>query len=609
MKKIINPVLTSIFFLPAFVFAQTPVNVAINFTGASADAKALLDVSAGDKGILIPRIALTASNSSAPIGSGLPASLMVYNTATAGTTPNNVIPGYYYWDGIKWVALGGGSGGLDWSLSGNAGTAGTNFIGTTDNMPFNIRVNNQKAGRISSADNLFIGYLAGSNSNAAVIDNVAIGDSALYTQSYAGAFSSQNVAIGNSALFSNNPTSASNGNKNTAAGNQSLRNNTTGKDNTAIGFRALSSNTSGSENTATGLQSLYRNTTGNANTAMGLVALSSNTTGYENVAIGNESLYANTSGGDNTAIGHGSLNSNTTGNKNTASGFNALMGNTTGFNNIAVGYQAGDNISTGANNIILGYDIDAPSPTGSNQLSIGNLIFGTGLNGTGAAISTGNIGIGTASPGAKLQIDGIPGAEAFRVNTGIANGADLSIKYGGANEIVSIGSWTNGGIQFYSSCCGYTNPADGSIKLYPRTGNIVCKGTVTASCGVLVCSDSRYKKDITQLEGSLNKIKQIKGYTYHWRAGEFPQSDFNENEQVGFIAQELERIFPQVVFTDENGFKTVDYAKITPVLVEAIKEQQKIIEELKAANTGMNQRLEKAEELLGIAVKYTQGKK
>ena len=65
---------------------------------------AALDVTSTDNGLLIPRVALTASNVASPLT--LPTiSELVYNTATAGISPNNVTPGFYYWDGAKWVRL------------------------------------------------------------------------------------------------------------------------------------------------------------------------------------------------------------------------------------------------------------------------------------------------------------------------------------------------------------------------------------------------------------------------------------------------------------------------------------------------------------------------
>jgi hypothetical protein len=85
-------------------FAQT----GIGTTTPNASAK--LDVSATDRGFLPPRVALTAANAFSPITgtSSAAAGLLVYNTATAGTAPNNVIPGYYYWNGTSWIQISGG---------------------------------------------------------------------------------------------------------------------------------------------------------------------------------------------------------------------------------------------------------------------------------------------------------------------------------------------------------------------------------------------------------------------------------------------------------------------------------------------------------------------
>lgn len=131
-------------------------NVGINSTGATPNASAGLDVDFTNKGVLIPRVSLSATNSNAPIGAGVATSLLIYNTATAGTSPNNVTPGYYYWDGTKWVAL-AGDGGKNWSLTGNAGTiAGTNFLGTTDNIHLIFKTNNTERLRILNNGNIGI---------------------------------------------------------------------------------------------------------------------------------------------------------------------------------------------------------------------------------------------------------------------------------------------------------------------------------------------------------------------------------------------------------------------------------------------------------------------
>ncbi len=106
MKKVIPFVVAALFSMQGLK-AQ---NVAINSTGAAPDASAMMDVASANSGMLIPRVALTAINAAGPVAS--PAnSLLVYNTATAGASPNNVTPGYYYWESAssKWQRLVSGS--------------------------------------------------------------------------------------------------------------------------------------------------------------------------------------------------------------------------------------------------------------------------------------------------------------------------------------------------------------------------------------------------------------------------------------------------------------------------------------------------------------------
>ncbi|MBI2443517.1 MAG: MerR family transcriptional regulator, partial [Candidatus Levybacteria bacterium] len=207
-------------------------------------------------------------------------------------------------------------------------------------------------------------------------------------------------------------------NPNTAVGYQALRANTTGSFNTANGYQSLYSNSTGSQNTALGYQSLYSNSTGNYNTALGYQSLLNNTTGANNTA--RDALVNNTTGANNTAFGYQSLRSNTTGANNTANGYDSLRSNSTGSNNVAFGYQAGyaggGTISfantTGSNNIFLGYNSGPYSATQRiNMTAIGafsvvdqanSLVLG-GPSGTFYAV---NVGIGTATPSALLDIQG-----------------------------------------------------------------------------------------------------------------------------------------------------------------------------------------------------------
>ncbi len=264
---------------------------------------------------------------------------------------------------------------------------------------------------------------------------------------------SENVAVGNNVLGL-----TTTGNYNTGIGNQALYSNGSGSLNTAIGYQSLFSNTTGGYNIGLGLYSLYANVSGSVNTAIGYNTMSSHVSGDHNIAMGYNTLSAETGGASNVVIGNFALRTTTTSNRNTVVGYGAMetltpgtdivaMGyqagggagnriiaigrgavsgatigdnnigvgygtltSASGANNLALGYQAGNNSITGSANIIIGYDVDAPVAGSSNQLTIGNLIFGTSVNGTGTSVSTGSIGIGITSAsidtGARLHVSG-----------------------------------------------------------------------------------------------------------------------------------------------------------------------------------------------------------
>lgn len=104
MRPLLSSILLAILSLgPMLLTAQ---NVGISPNGLEPHASAALDINYTDKGVLIPRVALTETNSASPV-SNPETSLLVYNTATAGTAPNNVVPGFYFWTGTAWSPLAG----------------------------------------------------------------------------------------------------------------------------------------------------------------------------------------------------------------------------------------------------------------------------------------------------------------------------------------------------------------------------------------------------------------------------------------------------------------------------------------------------------------------
>ena len=265
-----------------------------------------------------------------------------------------------------------------WSILGNSGTVnGTNFIGTTDNVPLTFRVNNERSGLISNAtaSSTFFGYQAGGTGTAT--GNSAFGHQSLFglttgTSNTANGFQSlyanttgiSNTAIGYRTLYNN-----VSGNQNVAIGNQALNSNT-GNTNTAVGSIALFTNTTGNNNVSLGYRALYGNISGSQNVGLGTESLIGNTSGGNNVAVGYRALYSNTTTFNNNALGSSSLQNNTTGTLNNAFGTSALFTNVSGSNNVAFGHQAGY-LSTGNRNVFLGYQ-SGYNETGSDKLYIAN---------------------------------------------------------------------------------------------------------------------------------------------------------------------------------------------------------------------------------------------
>src|SRR6266404_4202237 len=307
-----------------------------------------------------------------------------------------------------------------------------------------------------------------------------------------GGYPAGNTAEGQAALFS-----LSAGGFNTAVGFLSLRSDSTGGFNTAIGAGTLLANTANS-NTATGAGALLSNTTGTANTANGSVALFSNTTGYANTANGRSALATNTTGFQNTADGAFALLGNTTGNNNTADGYGALSSNTTSDYNTATGYQALGSNTTGSNNTADGYQSLANNTTGSFNVALAG-----GFNLTGGDF---NIDIGN---------DGVDGD----------------------SGVIRIGSSYCQSSTFIAGVYGVT--ASGGAAVYVNSSGQL--GTVTSS--------ARFKQDIQSMDKASEAVLALRPVTFRYK----PELDRNGIPQYGLVAEEVEKVDPDLVVRDKQG--------------------------------------------------------
>jgi hypothetical protein len=422
MKKLL-------FFTLSFFFAGNLIaqNVGIGTTTPSASA--MLDISATNKGLLIPQVSLTGVNDNTTIP-GAPTSLLIYNTSNAGSGAGAVTPGYYYWDRVllTWIRFtDANSSPTAWQLNGNTSTAAaSNFIGTTDNQSLQFKISNTPAGFLGTNGNTYWGLNSG-NINSTGFSNVAIGNAALSQNTNR----SNLVAVGDSALYNNGigVTLAVEATGNTAIGSKSLFTNKKGYYNTALGLQTLYSNTKGNYNTAIGVQALYYDTSGSFNSSVGYEALTNNTNGSNNTATGFQSLLSNTTGINNTANGASSLVLTSTGTNNTANGYLALFGNTTGNNNAAVGSAALISNTTGYSNVGIGISALNSNATGSNSVAVGDSALYN--NGTGATAAQ---GIENTAIGSKALITNTTGNN----NTALGSQADMAAA--NLNNATAIGN-------------------------------------------------------------------------------------------------------------------------------------------------------------------------
>jgi len=135
------------------------------------------------------------------------------------------------------------------------------------------------------------------------------------------------------------------------------------------------------------------------------------------------------------------------------------------------------------------------------------------------------------------------------------------------------------------------------INTTSPTTDFYVVGDICYTGSIGACSDRRYKKDISTLTNAIEKLSQMRGVRFNWRQDEYPECRFSDKSQVGFVAQELVEVVPEVVSQDNSGYYNIDYSKVTPLLVEAIKEQQRQIERQRNLIEDLSNRLKQLESI------------
>jgi hypothetical protein len=399
--------------------------------------------------------------------------------------------------------------------------------------------------------------------------------------SFAGGFN--NLALGNSSVAlggynqARGEFSIALGNTNIASGNYSF----------AAGIVAVASRY-GAVAIGQGAKALNDNATaignyveasGNSSLATGYITkasgFSSTSTGHYTEASG---YFSFAGGSESKSLG---LYSIAIGNKNIALGSNSVaFGSSTKANAdhaTAIGLSS---VANAMNSFVIGRYNDTIAGSNLNSwvpsdplFLIGNGTSNTNRKNAMTMLKNGNTGFGTNAPAGLMHLK-------YNSNPGIPNlmleesGNDYArITFKNANPgFWDVSAYTHQifGENVDSRFSFYCASLGGNVLTLKGNGDASLSGTLTQY------SDERLKQHIQPIGDVLDKLKQLQGYTYQWK-----DIARGSDMQIGLLAQEVEKQFPQLVHTDEEGMKSVAYSNMIPVLIEAIKEQQEQINELR----------------------------
>src|SRR6266478_3448504 len=476
----------------------------------------------------------------------------------------------------------------NFNISGN-GTASGTLSGSVVNAANEFDLGGNAVLRAGGFFNTFVGFSAGpvnttGTSNTFVGVTAGQSNSAGFQNSFFGFDAGRsNVTGNNNSFFGYSAGKANNiGNSNSFFGANAGISNTNGDGNSFFGQAAGAANTVGGGNNFFGYQAGVANTTGSSNTVVGYVAGFHNTTGDGNNFFGADAGFSNATGGHNSFFGFNAGGLNTTGGHNNFFGEDAGFSNTTGNKHTIIGDFADLGIANLTNATALGANARVDC---SNCLVLGS------INGVNSAAADTFVGIGTTTPGAKLQVSG--GAILMDNNQGLylknTGGAQKRVLLADTSNILRLGSGGSLGfdqVRFDLGTPGtvLTMISNGSVGIGTTAPDQLLSVNGNASKvgggSWQVFSDERLMNIKGQFKAGLQTLRQLQPLRYEYK----PNNALGlrgEGEYVGFSAQAVQRVLPEAVNRTASGYLQINNDPILWTMLNAIKEQQQEIEQLK----------------------------